>query len=398
MKRNYQFAMVMALAVAGALPSSAQTSKVYREGNAWVEEISGTMPASRTVRVNTDSGSVSVQGGAQHDITYTVRKKVFAYSEDAARKVFERFRVVAARRAEAAVLEGTWDGGNARKFSADFALQVPRELDLLKVNTDGGSLSVSNIGGKVAAESGGGSVKLSDIAGPISAETGGGSVEVSNATNDLDLRTGGGAISITSSKGPVKASTGGGGIMVGAASQGVDAQTGGGSIEIKTCGADMHAQTGGGNIDVGDVGGRAVMSTGGGSIRLASAKGTVTVSTGAGTVELWKLMQGARVESGAGGITAEFLGGGSTDSLLQTSVGDVVVYLSPQSKFTVRAAIQMANGHSISAKDFPALKITSEGGDWGPRNIYAEGNLNGGGPVLKIRTMSGNIEFRRASR
>jgi len=175
----------------------------------------------------------------------------------------------------------------------------------------------------------------------------------------------------------------------------VNAQTGGGSIEVKECNGDMRAETGGGSIDVGDVAGRAVLETGGGSIRLASSKGPVSASTGAGTVELYKLMQGARVQNGAGGITAEFLGGGATDSSLETSVGDVVVYLSPQARFTVRASLQMANGHKIQS-DFPELKITSEGGDWGPRNTYAEGKLNGGGPVLRVSTMSGNIEFRRA--
>jgi hypothetical protein len=55
----------------------------------------------------------------------------------------------------------------------------------------------------------------------------------------------------------------------------------------------------------------------------------------------------------------------------------------------------MANGHRIRS-DFPELRVQSEGNDWGPRNVYAEGALNGGGPVLKVSTVSGNIEFRKA--
>jgi hypothetical protein len=105
-------------------------------------------------------------------------------------------------------------------------------------------------------------------------------------------------------------------------------------------------------------------------------------------------MQGARAETAAGPITAEFLGVGS-DSILQTSVGDVIVYLSPQAKVTVKAELDMANGHKIRS-DFPDLKISNEGGNYGPTNIYAQGSLNGGGPVLSVRTMSGNIEFRHA--
>ena len=55
----------------------------------------------------------------------------------------------------------------------------------------------------------------------------------------------------------------------------------------------------------------------------------------------------------------------------------------------------MANGHHIRS-DFPDLKITTDGGNYGPKNYYAQGSLNGGGSVLKVHTMSGNIEFRRA--
>ena len=58
MKRNRQFAMVVALATLAWLPLAAQSSKIYRDGNGWVEEISGTLPAARTVRVHTEMGSI----------------------------------------------------------------------------------------------------------------------------------------------------------------------------------------------------------------------------------------------------------------------------------------------------------------------------------------------------
>jgi hypothetical protein len=212
----------------------------------------------------------------------------------------------------------------------------------------------------------------------------------------LNLRTGGGSIRISAPGGKInKAATGGGNISVSNAVGALYLQTGGGSVDVKQCGSELQVSTGGGSIEVGDVNGMAVLDTGGGSIRLTSAKGAVKANTGGGSIELYKLLQGARAETGAGSITAEFLGMG-TESSLQTSVGDVIVYLSPQVKVTVRASLSMANGHKIIATDFPGLKITQEGSEWGPRNYYAEGALNGGGPVLRVRTMSGNIEFRRA--
>jgi DUF4097 and DUF4098 domain-containing protein YvlB len=337
-----------------------------------------------------------VQGGNQKDITYVIKKRVYGYLEGAARKQLERFHVTAGRRGEWAVIEANWEGGPARKSSAEFAVHVPQGIELVKVNTDGGGMAVRNIAGRVEAESGGGGVQLADIGGAVSAETGGGGVEVSNTSGPLRLSTGGGSIRVASAKGTVSVETGGGSIAVSGSAQAVSAQTGGGSIDVQKCGGELRVSTGGGSIEVGEVNGRAMLETGGGSIRLTSAQGPVTASTGGGSIALYKLMQGARAETGAGGITAEFLGAGS-DSSLQTSAGDVVVYVSPQAKMTVRASIQMAGGHKIRS-DFSELKITTEGGEWGPRNVYAEGNINGGGPVLKVRTMSGNIEFRRASR
>jgi hypothetical protein len=61
----------------------------------------------------------------------------------------------------------------------------------------------------------------------------------------------------------------------------------------------------------------------------------------------------------------------------------------------IDATLNMANGHRIRS-DFPELKVSGDGGDYGPKNYHVEGPLNGGGPVLRIRTMSSNIEFRRA--
>ena len=397
MKRTYTWATTVVLMAIMAMPLLAQNSKVYREGGYWIEEVSGTLSGARSLRLRTDAGSLNVQGGAQQEINYTARKRVRAGSEEEARRAFAAFRITAANRNGMAVLEGNAEGRSFRNFSVDFDVTAPREMESVRAETDGGSIAVRNIGGRVNAESGGGSVKLADITGPVTAETGGGAVEVNNVTGELNLQTGGGSIKVGSAKGKLNAGTGGGSIVVGDAQQAVTVQTGGGSIQVQNCGGEVRASTGGGSIDVGDVGGAAEVETGGGSIKLASAKGWVTASTGGGSIQLWKLSSGARAESGAGSITAEFLGV-QKPSTLETSVGDVIVYISPSAKLTVNASVEMANGHHIIANDFPELKITSEGGEWGPRNYFAQGSLNGGGPVLRVRTTSGNIEFRRASK
>lgn len=396
MKRTHRYATLAALLATLALPLMAQTGNIHREGNYWVEEVAGNLVGARSLRVHTDSGSINVQGGTQQAITYTVRKRVRADSEDEARRALASFRISFGNRNGMAYLEGSAGSRSYRNFSADFTVNTPREIEAVRAETDGGSVAIANIAGRANAQSGGGSVKLADITGPVTAETGGGSVDVTNVSGELNLQTGGGAIRVSGAKAKLVASTGGGTITVGDAQQAVTIQTGGGTILVQNCGGQLRASTGGGNVELGDVGGGADVETGGGSIKLASAKGWVTAQTGGGSIQLMKLWSGARAESGAGSITAEFLGM-QRDSTLETSVGDVIVYISPNAKLSVNASVEMANGHRIRS-DFPEFKINSEGGEWGPRSYTATGSLNGGGPMLKIQTTSGNIEFRRASR
>jgi len=104
------------------------------------------------------------------------------------------------------------------------------------------------------------------------------------------------------------------------------------------------------------------------------------------------------VETGVGGILAKFISADDrSDSALETSAGDITVYLSPNLAISIRASIDMANGHTIQS-DFSDIRVSSNG-EWpGSGTTTAEGKLNGGGPVLKLRTSTGDIRILRASR
>jgi DUF4097 and DUF4098 domain-containing protein YvlB len=121
----------------------------------------------------------------------------------------------------------------------------------------------------------------------------------------------------------------------------------------------------------------------------------VRAETGGGSIEL-NGVPSARAETAAGGITAKFVSstGERTDSVLETSAGDITVYLAPSLALSIRASIEVANGHSIRS-DFSEIRVTTEGGDYGPKTVTADGSLNGGGAVLKVRTTTGDIWFRR---
>lgn len=360
------------------------------------QAMSGTVAAARNLRIKVDMGSVVVRGGQQQSINYVVHGH--SYSSDDSRRQFGSFKITSYVRGDTAWIVGQWDGRMPRKFSGEFVIDIPRTTASVKIETGGGGVEATGIAGQVEIESGGGKIRLDDIGGSVSAETGGDLIDIGTVGGDLKLETGGGNISVKSVKGQIHAETGGGNVVVLSAGQDVVIEAGGGNVEIRHCGGKVKASTGGGNVVLGDIGGPADIETGGGSIRLASAKGRVGANTSAGSIELYGVPS-ARVETGAGGITVKLVnaGGDRADSMLETSAGDIVVYIAADVAISVRASVDLGNGHRISS-DFPDIRVTSEGGQWGPRTLNAEGNLNGGGPVLKVRTTTGDICFRRANR
>src|SRR5579883_1654242 len=296
-----QFTKIFAIAALLVSVAFAQQTRVFHEGDAWTEEVTGTLPAAKTLKVQVDFGSVRVQGSAQQDITYIIRTHSYTSSERQARREFEAYKINASSRGDSAVIEGNWEGGRNHFCSGEFVINVPRNLELAKLETSGGGVTVNGIG---------------------------------TVNGDLRLQTGGGRIHIANAKGKVAATTGGGNIMLVSAAQDATLEAGGGNIDVKQCGGKLKVSTGGGNIELGDIGGPVEMETGGGSIRLGWAKGVVRAETGAGRIELNNI-SAARAQTGAGGILAKFTSSGERmDSVLETSAGDIVVYIAPDVAMT----------------------------------------------------------------
>jgi DUF4097 and DUF4098 domain-containing protein YvlB len=355
------------------------------------QEANGTLSTARNLRVKVELGSVVVRGGAQQGINYRVQARCNS------RRRNGEFKITAYVRGDTAWITGEWEGGHARDFSGEFRIDVPREIGLVTIETEGGNVDTTGIAGRVEAESGGGNIHLDDLGGGVRAETGGGSIDVGTISGDIGLHTGGGSIQVHRANGKLVAETGGGSVEIMSASQGASVETGGGGIRVHQCFGKVKVSTGGGSIDLGDLGGPADIETGGGSIHLASAKGHVDARTGGGGIELYGVPS-ARAETGAGGIVVKLVKTGAepANSTLETSAGDITVYIASDVAISVRANVDLGSGHHITS-DFPDIHVTSEGDKWGPRALSAEGKLNGGGPLLKVRTTTGDICFKRAN-
>jgi hypothetical protein len=373
---------------------AAQQGSVQREDGYWTNVVNGSLTGVRNLHIKVEVGAVRVEGASSQGISYVIRNRSYESSEDRARRQFETYKINSYVKGDTAWIVGEWEGGRPHKFSSDVSVTVPREMEFVKIETEGGAIITTGIAGRLEAESGGGAIHLDDIGGTISAETGGGSIDVGKVGSDLTVRTGGGAIHIGSAKGKIAAESGGGSLELVSGWQGASLETGGGSIHVDKCTGKLKVSTGGGSIDLGEISGPVQMETGGGSLKVSSATGAVKAETGGGSIELWGVPS-AHVETGAGAIIAKFIPSGErSDSVLETGVGDVTVYLVPSLNLTIHASIEASNGHHI-VSDFPEIKISSEGGPW-EKLISAEGNLNGGGPVLKVRTTMGNVYIRRA--
>jgi DUF4097 and DUF4098 domain-containing protein YvlB len=363
------------LLMASGLVAVAQTgnTRMYRSGNEWVQEVKGTLPASKIVKVKSSAGSIRIQGRPQTDITYVIRERVRARSEEAAQREINRMKFTTYSSGGAVLLKAECEGENGG--SIDFDVQVPRQTAAVKLETNGGQVSADNLAGKVDASTGGGNIHLDKIDGAIAVASGGGQIDIGNVGSDVSVSTGGGDIHIGSAAGRVVASSGGGDLHVGSGKL-MTLETGGGSIQVNKCDGQIKAETGGGTIDLSEVGGPAIIESGGGGIKVGAIR------------------KGLHAETGSGPIIATLTRGTSfSDSRLETSVGDIIVYVPDGLGVTIRAAVEVARGDGIRS-DFPELKITRSS-SIGPQEVFAEGNLNGGGPVLHVHTASGNIQFLR---
>lgn len=399
MKRSLQVVGLVGMLALLAQMMLAQETHISREGGTWGQEITGSLSAVKVLRVKVDMGSVVVRGGQQQGINYVVHTNFKTSSEQDARRQFEQYKITAYIKGDTAWIVGDWQGGRQpRHFSGEFNINVPREMTLVKLETEGGNVDAMGLAGRVEAESGGGTMRLDDIGGGANVETGGGSIDVGTVSGDLGLHTGGGTIEVRHANGKVVAETGGGSVEIQSGSQGAIIETGGGSVELRQCNGKVKVSTGGGSVDLSDIGGPAEIETGGGTIHLSSAKGHVHAETGGGGIELYGVPS-AHAETGAGGISVKLVNTGADrhDSDLETGAGDITVYIASDVAINVRASVDMGNGHHITS-EFPDIRISSEGSQWEPKTLNAEGKLNGGGPVLKVHTSSGDICFKRAGR
>jgi DUF4097 and DUF4098 domain-containing protein YvlB len=371
-----------------------------RQGASWTEIYEWNAPAREGGKLilRADRGSVEITPGTGNQLECRVVLRVDTGSKEKARGVFDAYHL-SARTLEGGGVYVTGELADARhqghNVGADFDIKLPARFSL-DVETQGGDIGLTgSLQGEARLTTAGGDIHTRDVSGPTRIVTAAGGIVLGNLGARAEVRTAGGSIHVGNVQGDATIETSGGEIQVGEVEGTLRAETAGGDVVVAGASGPVVAQTAGGQIQVGPTGGAVRAESAGGSIRLQGARGRVVAETGGGSIDLLQVRAGVQASTNAGRILAEFDTSAKSfaASQLESSVGDVYVYLPASLPLTIDAAIDAAAGHHI-VTDFP-LNILGDKGDFSERTIRGHGTLNGGGAVLRIRTVAGNIEIRR---
>jgi DUF4097 and DUF4098 domain-containing protein YvlB len=220
---------------------------------------------------------------------------------------------------------------------------------------------------------------------------------------DVFLKTASGDISVTDTNGIVQSRTGKGKLQFENVTGTVFGHTNFGNIRLTKCKSDVRVKSSGGDIEVSENIGRVDMITSGGNVRCTDVVGAISVETSGGNIKLIRCKGGATVETSGGSIglendghvtaktaggsiVANILGQHQDDWLLESSGGDIT--LSLISEILAKLDARSIGGDITS--ELPVNRVDQEI----PKEWQLQGIINGDGPLLKLRSVGGDINLK----
>ncbi len=372
------------------------------------------------VRVSLDLGDVRVHTQASGTVRYLLRIEAPANANWNAVST-PRFQLTAHSTTEGVILNGrAVRARSAERYWVTLELEVPRATPL-EISTQGGNIDVGDIDGRLVCDTAGGRIRVGRAGSGVRLQTAGGDVSIQDVSGDLSAATGGGNVLAGSVRGSAVLRSAGGHIRVARVDGEARMDTGGGNIFLDRAGANLTASTGGGRIVVGEAAGELSARTDGGGIRVWRLSGPARIQTGAGSIFLAGVASPVRASTASGSITAMFSpvvapappapprppGGpntppppaparalaASTLADFECTDGDLVVYLPKDVSLNLDAAIE--GGDKFRMMVDPAFTVVLKADDVSTgRAFRAEGAMGAGGPLLRLRAVSGNILLR----
>ena len=338
--------------------SSSYHSTPLSAGENVLEKIERTydVEAGGRLTIVSEFGSVDIQTAEQDTVEVVVTKESKFRLLKAAEAVVEDFEVAFEHEGADVRIEGAFKQGykywqkQLNRLKIQFLVTVPQTYNV-DVETAAGGVSVADLAGTVRAKTSGGSLKFGKIVGEVWGHTSGGNIELTSCSSPVDLKTSGGNIEVVDVGGDVRAHTSGGNLRFGAIAGSIWGKTSGGNIGVASCHGDAEVQTSGGSIRLQNVGGTLNAKTSGGSIHAAVVAQPHRECT---------------LRTSGGSITVDLLSDVAVDIAAKTSGGNV------STDFAVESVLQGK-----------------------PPKNRLEGTINGGGPLMTLRTSGGNIHLQK---
>ncbi len=372
-----------------------EPSNPAKSGPRVTSQLNGSVPTKPGQRLHLviDLGNVVIHTQNTNQVDYRVRLEADASQKDA-KLLLKSFSMNARQSVEGVYLRGQTFGRQCSgRLWVTVEVNVPKNYNL-EVSTGGGNIESEDIYGRIGLSTAGGNILAGNVGGPARLSTDGGHITVKNVAGDLVATTGGGHITTGSIAGNATLHTVGGHIRVASVENLARLDTGGGNVTLEHSGGELVASTGGGQIDVGEAAGLVKARTAGGGIRVVRVSGPTNLETGGGSIYLTEVDGAVKASTGAGGITAWFVSSGKPGNCdFQSSDGDIVIYLPRKLPITIDAQIQNGDDHRVIFDPAFPMKISYDDAANGTRRVRAAGDLNGGGEVLRLRTVAGNIRL-----
>ena len=323
--------------------------------------------------VDADRSSIEVRTADRDLVDVKIERKVKKDGKWSVEEVLEDFAITFDHSDDGVVIRTKYNRKNLWRWNRErnrlrikFLITVPQRYNI-DLKTSGGGISVEDLEGEVRGQISGGNLRIGRIKGPVWGRISGGNIKLEGTEGDADVKTSGGRITIGS---------------VGGA---IEAITAGGSIRIDEATGSVNAKTSGGGITIGSVEGAVEAKTAGGSIRIDRATGSVNANTTGGGITVEEVMGNINAKAAGGSIKAYISRQPEGDCSLETVGGSVTTYLVEDIAIDVDA--QTSGGHVST--DVP---IIVQGKISGNR---LQGAINGGGPLLKLRTFGGSVRLHK---
>ncbi|MBC8249530.1 MAG: DUF4097 family beta strand repeat protein [Anaerolineales bacterium] len=322
-------------------------------------------------------GDVTVTGGAGDEVQVTARLSLWGADEEDARHQAEVRMTQDGNRITVRVVrpEYTYAFASTRRDpQVDFDIRVPFETSLQLV-TSNGDLTVSTVTGTVELETSFGTIRAEDVNGAVSARFSNGDITLIGLSDagDLEVETNFGAL-----------------VLQDVTADSITAHTSSGRIRVSegTLSGALDLENNSGDVTVEGV--RAA------SYRLTSMSGNLTLNECSGPLDLRtdfgsiEVRNGTEVQLALKTSRGEVYFSGRLhaqgEHRVESDFGDVRLVLPADAAFDLDAKTDFG---SIDT-DFP-VTVTQ----FGEKHLVGE--VNGGGPLLRIKVNRGDITLEKAT-